>query len=105
MAIPNHSWDELLKGNKLFQTGFENEKTALDEYTLNQILNGVLNNKKSIEEDIEGSIGGANGIASLDANGKVPSTQIPDFANNSKISVSKSSGLQTSTGTPTTFIL
>ena len=30
---------------------------------------------------------------------------VPGFANNSKISVSKSSGLQTSTGTPTTFIL
>lgn len=109
--IQQHTWSELLGTGKLFQTGFEDEKTALDAYNLNQLLNAVLNNKSSIEEnkkDIEDKLGESNGIATLDNSGKVTSTQIPDFADNSKLTkdniVSKLTGSITSHSHPDTSI-
>ena len=64
MPIPNNNWTNLFKEGNIFKEGFKNDVTPLDDYNLNQVLNGIILNKDSIESINKAAFG----------NGPIPSS-------------------------------
>ena len=84
--IPNGTADIMKVNDTIINKGYRAQASSITRMLMNHFLgrisynlNKVNDNMKSLIDSLNSHLGKANGIATLDANAKLPKTQLPDI--------------------------